>query len=95
MFIFEQQIVGYALLTWFWSTEFGGRILMIDELLVNESYRNRGFSTQFFKHLFTEKQYGEVAYLLEVGVYKADSARLYERMGFQGFNTKHLFRLAD
>ncbi|MBL7818762.1 MAG: GNAT family N-acetyltransferase [Saprospiraceae bacterium] len=92
MFIFEEKIVGYAILTWFWSNEFGGRMVLIDELFVKESYRNRGFSTQFFKTLFAEKKYGEVGYLLEVGIYKADSARLYERLGFQPFKTKHLFR---
>ena len=92
IFIFEEKTVGYAILTWFWSNEFGGRMLQIDELLVKEAYRNRGFSTLFFKKLFTEKRYGEVGYLLEVGIYKADSARLYERLGFQAFKTKHLFR---
>ena len=92
MFVFEGEIVGYAILTWFWSNEFGGRMLMIDELLVKEAYRNRGFSTQFFNTLFAEKRYGEVGYLLEVGIYKADSARLYERLGFQPFKTRHLFK---
>ena len=93
IFNFDKKIVGYAILTWFWSNEFGGRMLQIDELLVKEAYRNKGFSTTSFKKLFTEKRYGEVGYLLEVGIYKADSARLYERLGFQAFKTKHMFRL--
>ncbi len=93
IFIFEGKIVGYAILTWFWSNEFGGKMVQIDELLVKESYRNKGFSTAFFKKIFAEKRYSEVGYLLEVGIYKADSARLYERLGFQAFKTKHMFRL--
>ena len=95
IFIFEGKIVGYAILTWFWSNEFGGRMLQVDELLVKESYRNKGFSTAFFKNLFVEKRYGEVGYLLEVGIYKADSARLYERLGFQAFKTKHMFKMGE
>jgi predicted N-acetyltransferase YhbS len=95
VFTIQDQIVGYALLTWFWSNEFGGRMLMIDELLVKESFRNQGIASRFFDHLFSEKRYGEVGYLLEVGTAKKKTAAFYERMGFQGFNTKHLFRLDD
>lgn len=95
MFTIEGQIVGYALLTWFWSNEFGGRMLMIDELLVKESFRNQGIASRFFENLFSEKRYGEVGYLLEVGTQKKKTAGFYERMGFQGFKTKHLFRLGD
>lgn len=95
MFTIEDQIVGYALLTWFWSNEFGGRMLMIDELLVKESFRNQGIATLFFENLFSEKRYGEVGYLLEVGTQKKKTAAFYERMGFQAFKTKHLFRLGD
>ncbi len=94
IFVFEEKIVGYTILTWFWSNEFGGKMVQIDELLVKESYRNKGFSTAFFKSLFAKKRYNEVGYLLEVGICKADSARLYERLGFQAFKTKHMFRLS-
>lgn len=95
IFTIEDQIVGYALLTWFWSNEFGGRMLLIDELLVKESFRNQGIATRFFENLFSEKRYGEVGYLLEVGVQKKKTAQYYERMGFQSFKTKHLFRLSS
>ena len=95
IFTIQNDIVGYALLTWFWSNEFGGRMLMIDELLVKETYRNQGIATCFFEKLFREKQYGEVGYLLEVGVQKEKTAQFYERLGFQSFKTKHLFKLGD
>ncbi len=95
MFTIEAEIVGYALLTWFWSNEFGGRMLMIDELLVKEAFRKQGIASRFFDHLFSEKRYDEVGYLLEVGTEKKKTAAFYEKMGFQSFKTKHLFRLGD
>jgi hypothetical protein len=69
IFIFEQEkaVVGYAIVTSFWSNEFGGRALLIDELLVKAANRNKGISTRFFNFLFDKKLYDEVVYLLEVG----------------------------
>ena len=94
IFTIQNQVVGYALLTWFWSNEFGGRMLLIDELLVKESFRNQGIAIRFFDYLFSENRYGEVGYLLEVGTEKKKTTAFYERMGFQPFKTKHLFRLS-
>ncbi len=92
MFDIAGEVVGYAILTWFWSNEFGGRMLVIDELLVKENHRNRGIATRFFEWLFAERRYGEMAYELEVGAKRPDTIRFYERQGFGPFKTKHLFR---
>lgn len=94
VFEIEGQIVGYAILTWFWSNEFGGRMLIIDELLVKKSWRNQGIASRFFEWLFAERRYGEMAYELEVGAKKEDTIRFYEKQGFKPFKTKHLFRKA-
>ncbi len=94
--IFEMkgQVIGYAILTWFWSNEFGGRMLIIDELLVKAAWRGQGVGSHFFQWLFEERRYGEMAYELEVGATKAQTIQFYERQGFQPFKTKHLFRKA-
>jgi hypothetical protein len=36
------ESIGYALLVYFWSNEYGGNILTIDELYVTEKYRSKG-----------------------------------------------------
>ncbi len=94
--IFEQEkmVVGYAILTSFWSNEFGGRSLIIDELLIKMAYRNQGISTQFFNYLFKKKFYNEVVYMLEVGFTNTAAAAFYKRLGFGDFKTKMQFRLA-
>ena len=95
IFIFEQEktVVGYAIITSFWSNEFGGRALLIDELLVKSAYRNQGISTHFFNFLFDKKIYNEVVYLLEVGNGNEQAAHFYKRLGFNDFKTKHQFRV--
>lgn len=95
IFEMEAQVIGYAILTWFWSNEFGGRMLIIDELLVKEAYRGQGIASYFFQTLFQERKYGELAYELEVGATKDKTIQFYERQGFNAFKTKHLFRKAD
>lgn len=95
IFEIETQVIGYAILTWFWSNEFGGRMLIIDELLVKEAWRGQGIASHFFKTLFKERKYGEMAYELEVGATKDKTIQFYERHGFKPFKTKHLFRKVD
>lgn len=95
IFEMETQVIGYAILTWFWSNEFGGRMLIIDELLVKETWRGQGIASHFFQTLFKERKYGEMAYELEVGATKDKTIQFYERHGFKPFKTKHLFRPAD
>ena len=96
VFIFElgNIVVGYAIITSFWSNEFGGRVLIIDELLVKPDLRNQGISTKFFNYLFEKRIYNETVYMLEVGVTNKKAAAFYKRLGFKNFKTKHQFRLA-
>lgn len=95
IFELNNQVIGYAIVTWFWSNEFGGRMLIIDELLVKEAYRGQGIASRFFQTLFKERKYNEMAYELEVGATKAKTIQFYERHGFKAFKTKHLYRPAD
>ncbi len=94
--IFEQNksVVGYTILTSFWSNEFGGRSMIIDELLIKTTYRNQGISTQFFNYLFKKKFFNEVVYMLEVGFTNEKAGIFYKRLGFGDFKTKMQFRLA-
>ena len=96
IFIFElgNNVVGYAIVTSFWSNEFGGRVLIIDELLVKTDFRNQGVSTKFFKYLFEKRIYNETVYMLEVGVTNKNAAAFYKRLGFKNFKTKHQYRMA-
>ena len=96
MLIFEQdhQVVGYALLASYWSNEFGGMVLIIDELVVKAAYRNLRISTRFFTFLFERKLYNETAYMLEVALTNHKAAAFYKRMGFLNFKTKHQLRMA-
>lgn len=80
------QVVGYALLVSFWSNEYGGEIVTVDELYVAAPHRGRGLGSGLFDALSRDHSLwpaGAVAQELEVTPGNARARALYERMGFR------------
>jgi GNAT superfamily N-acetyltransferase len=50
----EGVTTGYALLISFWSNELGGELIVIDELYVTPSFRNRGHARELLTILTKE-----------------------------------------
>lgn len=73
---------GYALLVWYWSNEWGGVVLLLDELFVDEKFRGRGIAKSFLKHIERERPFGAVVVALEVSLHNPRARALYESMGF-------------
>jgi GNAT superfamily N-acetyltransferase len=73
---------GYAILIPYWSNEFGGTILYVDELFVVPQARNRGIAHQFFDFLAKTRPFDAVALALEVSPANERARRLYESVGF-------------
>ena len=73
---------GYALLVSYWSNEWGGVVLLLDELFVDEAFRGRGIAKAFFRHLERERPFGAVVVALEVSSRNTRARALYESMGF-------------
>jgi GNAT superfamily N-acetyltransferase len=74
---------GYALLVPYWSNEFGGILLYIDEIFVVAEARNGGIAHRFFGYLAEKRPYGAIALALEVGPSNGHARRLYESLGFR------------
>jgi GNAT superfamily N-acetyltransferase len=73
---------GYALLVSYWSNEWGGIVLLLDELFVDKEFRGRGIAKSFFKYLEHERPFGAVVVALEVSSHNTRARALYESMGF-------------
>jgi ribosomal protein S18 acetylase RimI-like enzyme len=74
--------VGYAILINFWSNEYGGIMLNIDELYVAPMHRGKGFATAFVRHLSETRFNSAVALQLEVSPKNRSARRLYDSLGF-------------
>lgn len=90
--VFEQenQLVGYAVLINFWSNEYGGIVLSIDELYIVPHFRNQGIGTRFIKYLHENKYNGCIALELEVMPYNERALKLYRQLGFETSARNHL-----
>ena len=75
-------VCGYALLIPYWSNEFGGTLLFVDELFVDQAHRGQGIARSFLTFLVEERPYRAVALALEVSPRNERARRLYESLGF-------------
>jgi ribosomal protein S18 acetylase RimI-like enzyme len=75
--------VGYLVLTWGYSLEFGGRIGVVDELYVREGYRGAGLGGRALEAASAAcRAAGAAAVRLEVDHANEAAARLYQRSGY-------------
>ena len=82
LFLEASTVRGYALLIPFWSNEFGGTVLLIDELFVKPEARNRGIGRGFIQFVGDARPFDAVAMMLEVSPTNTGARRLYESVGF-------------
>jgi len=50
----DNEISGYALLTFTYSNEYGGKIMSIDELFIKDAFRKRGLADYFISAILSE-----------------------------------------
>lgn len=95
--LFKQgaSLVGYALLITYWSNEFGGTLLFVDEMFVTPGARNQGIGRSFFKRLDEVRPFEAVALALEVSPHNAGARRLYGSLGFRPRENSILTRRFD
>ncbi|MCR6641035.1 MAG: GNAT family N-acetyltransferase [Sporocytophaga sp.] len=89
------KIVGYCVIVNFYSNEYGGLILNIDELYIIPEYRGKGISTDYVKYLKERKDIEFVAMELEVLPYNARALKLYEKLGFMKSDRSYLMLKKD
>lgn len=79
----DLAVAGYAIMVNFRSNEFGGNIVIIDEMFVAKEFRGKGIGSRFIDELANELRESSVAIQLEVSPANESALRLYERLGFR------------
>ena len=87
----DSSIIGYAVLIFYWSNEYGGNILHIDELYVKPEHRGRGVATSFFKKILG-MNHSVGAFELEVTPANTRAMNYYHKLGFKKSQNVHLVR---
>jgi GNAT superfamily N-acetyltransferase len=92
LFFEEDIVVGYSLLIPYWSNEFAGTVVIVDELLVEQRFRGQGIASAFFRYLERERPFDAVMLALEVSPKNARARGLYESMGFEERSLRTMMR---
>lgn len=86
-------ILGYTILIYYWSNEFGEQIIFIDELYVKNEYRGKKIGSKFLKYLFNKKKDNFKAVFLEVFQSNNRAFDFYIKNGFvknEGIYLEHV-----
>ena len=75
-------VCGYAILIPYWSNEFGGNLVFVDELFVDQAFRGQGIARSFLAFLAEQRPFRAVALALEVSPRNERARSLYESLGF-------------
>ena len=91
IFQLEKEIIGYAILINYWSNEYGGDILIIDEIYILPEHRRKGYGKSFLKYLIENNLETSKGIQLEIGNKNRGAYRLYKDFGFVEINNKIMF----
>ena len=87
----ENEIVGYIILTFIFSFEYGGKIAFLDELFIKETARGKGFGKEAIQ--FIQKEVPKLSLkllYLEVEPHNENAQKLYLAHDFEFHNRKLL-----
>jgi len=87
----DEEVVGYSIICFVWSNEYGGDILNIDELYIHEGYRNNRIASDFIEYQIHINNTA-VAIAAETTPSNESATRLYERLGFEPSPNGHLIK---
>ena len=85
----ENEIVGYIILTFIFSFEYGGKIAFVDELFIKETARGKGFGKEAIQFIQQEVPILSLKLLyLEVEPHNENAQKLYLAHDFELHNRK-------
>ena len=85
----ENEIVGYIILTFIFSFEYGGKIAFVDELFIKETARGKGFGKEAIQFIQAEVPKLSLKLLyLEVELHNENAQKLYLAHDFELHNRK-------
>lgn len=80
-FLYDETIVGYAMVAKSFSTEFAKQCLMLEDLYLKKDYRGKGFISKFFEKI--EKEFTNSLLKLEVEAENESAVNAYLKNGFK------------
>lgn len=84
--------VGFALIASSYSTEYGCRLILLEELYISDEMRGKGIGSQFLKWLVAEYDNEKFGFRLEVSPKNSKVLNLYKKFGFEELDYIQMIR---
>lgn len=83
--IIEQgdKIAGFSHISFSWSSEVGGLVVIIEDLYIKPDFRSKGIGRAFFNEIFEEHKDKAMRFRLEVAKDNLRARALYKDLGFE------------
>ncbi len=79
----EDNYAGFCHISFTYSCEAGGMVLLIEEVYIRDAFKGKGLGTAIFEFIRQEFDGKVKRYRLEVTDNNASAIKLYERLGFE------------
>ena len=87
-----ETAVGYTIVVYYWSNEYGGDVACIDELYAKPSWRDRGIGSSCLDHIANANGTDLKGLQVEITPANRKALGFYSRRGFKPKANRHLFR---
>lgn len=89
----DSSVIGYCIIIFFWSNEYGGNIIDVDELCLAGARRGEGIGAKLFDWL--EKEYSDnlVGFSFQVAHFNEPMLKLARKLGFEVARNQHLIKV--
>ena len=95
LIIFDDHgsIVGYCIIIFFWSNEYGGNVIDIDEICIAREKRRSAIATDLICWLERTFKSQSVGFSLEIAHHNTAAQNLAKKMGFVPVRNQHLIKI--
>lgn len=87
----ENNIAGFFTVSFAFSTEYGGNIILFEDLYIKDEYQGQGIGTKIFDYVEEEYKDKVMAIKLEVSKVNKRAFKLYTKLGY--FENKYVSML--
>jgi GNAT superfamily N-acetyltransferase len=85
-------IIGYAIIIYFWSNEYGGNIAYLDEFYIKPSWRSKGIGSSYLKHVAKTRGLNLKGIHVELTPANKKAFAFYSQHGFKMADNYHMFK---
>lgn len=87
------NVHGYCIIIFFWSNEYGGNVIDIDEICIAKDKRRTSLATDLLNWLEEKFADDAVGFSLEIAYHNQPAQSLAKKMGFSAVRNQHMIKI--